>query len=172
MLALNEIESMAQKAARGAGIPLGQAEDLGRVAVYLAGTGGKVQAITRALEETQTPAHVDWGEGEVTVRSGSAALLGPIIRDAFAMGYDTAILADLSHTLLVGAFLAQSGVALRWDGRKLTRSDTSVLEPRCKPVSIPASDWAVWCAFAAKTYVPETESSRLAGAGAGLTDND
>ena len=26
--------------------------------------------------------------------------------------------------------------------------------------------------LAAKTYVPETEASRLAGAGAGLTDND
>ena len=37
MLALNEVAGMAQKAARGAGFPVGQAEDLGRIAAYLAG---------------------------------------------------------------------------------------------------------------------------------------
>jgi hypothetical protein len=31
---------------------------------------------------------------------------------------------------------------------------------------------AKWQALAAKTYVPETEQSRLGGAGAGLNDND
>ena len=32
--------------------------------------------------------------------------------------------------------------------------------------------WALLDAFAAKTYAPATEASRLKGAGAGLTDND
>ncbi|MFT7105611.1 MAG: hypothetical protein ACJAVT_000125 [Yoonia sp.] len=172
MLALNEVGGMVQKAARGAGIPLGQAEDLGRVAVYMAGADGDISAVTAALKEK--PANVDicWNSDAVTVASGHVALVGPIIRDAFAMGYDTAVLADLNHAPLVGAFLAESGVALRSDGRVLTRSDATVLGPRCKPVEIPAADWAIWGDYAAKTYVPETEASRLAGAGAGLTDND
>ena len=46
-----------------------------------------------------------------------------------------------------------------------------------KPVRPPRvfirdEDMAKWQALAAKTYVPETEQSRLGGAGAGLTDND
>jgi hypothetical protein len=172
MLALNEIGSTVQKAARGAGIPLGQSEDMGRIAIYLAATGGDVSAVTRALQEPAATVDIIWTSDAVSVPSGHAALIGAIIRDAFAMGYDTAVLADLDHAPLVGAFLAESGVALKWDGRTLTRSDTTVLEPVCKPVSIPAADWDVWAGYAANTYVPETEASRLAGAGAGLNDND
>lgn len=172
MRALNEIGSMVQKAGRGAGIPLGQAQDLGRIAIYLASTGGDVSAITRALQEPATTVDMNWSSEAVSVTSGPAALICAIIRDAFAMGYDTAVLADLDHAPLVGASLAESGVALKWEGRTLTRSDTTVLQPACKPVIIPAADWDVWEEYAAKTYVAETDASRLAGAGAGLTDND
>ncbi len=172
MLALNEIGGMAQKAARGACIPLGQAEDLGRVAIYLAATGGNVSLITRALEEPYSPLALDWGADAVTVQSGQAALVAPALRDAFAMGYDTARLADPCHAPMVGAFLAEDGVALRWEGLDLTRSDTTVLPGTCKPVVIPDADWSAWARYAANTYVPETDASRLAGAGAGLTDND
>lgn len=172
MLALNEVGGMAVKAARGAGIPLGQAEDLGRVAVYLAGTTGNVTAITHALQEQQTAPVIDWADKHIAVQSGPAALIAPVIRDAFAMGYDTAHLADLGHAPLVAAFLAEHGTALCWDGPVLTRSDTSVLTPRCAPIHIDAQDWAIWADYAANTYVPETAESRLAGAGAGLNDND
>jgi hypothetical protein len=72
----------------------------------------------------------------------------------------------------VGAFLAENGVAQNWDGLTVTLSDTTVLTAKCNPATIPQQDWSVWSACAAKTYVPETEASRLAGAGAGLTDND
>lgn len=172
MRALNEIGSMVQKAARGAGIPLGQAEDLGRIAIYLAGTGGDVSAVTRALQEPARTVDMNWSSDVVLVSSGPAALICAIIRDAFAMGYDTAVLVDLDHAPLVDASLAENGVALEWNGRTLTRSDTSVLQPACKPVIIPDADWAVWEAYAEKTYVAETEASRMTGAGAGLTDND
>jgi hypothetical protein len=170
MLALNEVGGMVQKAARGACIPLGQAEDLGRVAVYLAATGSGVTAITNALQERYAPLALDWDT--VTVLSGQAALVAPAIRDAFMMGYDSAELADITHAPLVGAFLGQSGIALRWEGLRLTRSDTTVLSAACKPVTIPPEDWAIWSNLAANTYVPETDASRLAGAGAGLNDND
>jgi len=172
MLALNEVGGMAVKAARGAGIPLGQAEDLGRIAIYLAGTSGNVSPITHALSERQQDAKVDWQEDTVTALAGSAAVIAPIIRDGFAMGYNRAELADLDHCPLVGAFLAESGIALCWDGCTLWRSDTTVIASKTKPIAIPDDDWSVWAAFAANTYVPESEESRLAGAGAGLNDND
>lgn len=172
MRALNEVAGMVQKAARGAGIPVGQAEDLGRVAAYLAATGTSVQPVTAALQETIDPVDVRWANDAIEVQQGAAALIGPIIRDAFAMGCTTAELADVTHAPLVGAFLAENGVAQKWDGATVTLSDTTVLPAKCGPVNIAAADWDIWSSLAARTYVPETEASRLAGAGAGLTDND
>lgn len=172
MRALNEVSSIVQKAARGAGFPVGQAEDLGRIAAYLAGTGGSVAPVTAALQEPVRPVDVRWQDDQVEVVEGPAALIGPIIRDAFAMGCTTTALADIAHAPLVSAFLAQSGIAQKWDGKIVTQSDTTVLKPTCKAVAIPDGDWQVWSELSAKTYVPETEASRSAGAGADLTDND
>ncbi len=44
--------------------------------------------------------------------------------------------------------------------------------PTTDGVVVDDKSWAEAAALAAKTYVPSTEASRLAGAGAGLTDND
>lgn len=172
MRALNEIAGLVQKAARGAGFPVGQAEDLGRVAVFLAGTGGSVAPVTAALLEPVSEVDVSWHDESIEVIQGPAALIGPIVCDAFAMGFSSAVLADTAHAALVGAFLAQSGVAPEWAGNTVTASDNTILKPACKPVAIPRDDWQIWQDLAAKTYVPETENSRRAGAGAGLTDND
>ncbi len=46
------------------------------------------------------------------------------------------------------------------------------IEMERKSISIPESTIQLLNTFAAKTYVPATEASRLAGAGAGLNDND
>jgi len=43
---------------------------------------------------------------------------------------------------------------------------------RTGPVDIADEIWEALSAFAHRTYVPASESSRLKGAGAGLTDND
>ncbi len=172
MWALNEVEGMVQKAARGAGIPLGQAEDLGRVAAYLAGTGGNISVVTNVLQEAQSAVEVTWQAQSVTVVAGPAALVAPIIRDAFAMGSLEATVADIAHAPLVAAFLAHDGMAQKWRGCTLTPSDTSVLRPKCNAVEINPDDWDIWTSFAARTYVPQSDASRLSGAGAGLTDND
>ncbi|SFS20324.1 Protein of unknown function [Yoonia litorea] len=172
MLSLNEVGGIVLKAGRGAGLPLGQAEDLAAVATYLLGISGKAKVITNALQEPISEPQIDWQDDRVVVQAGSASMIAPIIRDAFLMGYDSATLSDLSHVWLVGAALANDRIALQWDGLHLSRSDTEVLRPKTGPVSIPADDWDVWSALAAKTYVPESDASRLAGAGAGLTDND
>lgn len=172
MWALNEVEGLVKKAARGAGFPVGQSEDLGRIAAYLAGTGASVEPITRALCETPTKADIVWGDGIIEIRAGAAALIGPVVRDAFVMGCKEAVLADVTHAPLVAAFLAENGVAQKWEGARVTLSDTTVLKPGCMPVTIPQEDWQLWQDLAGKTYVPETQASRIAGAGAGLTDND
>lgn len=172
MWSLNEVAGLVQKAAIGAGFPLGQAEDLGRVAFYLAGIGSDLHPITGALQETMQPVDLRWDADAVTVIAGPVALVAPVVRDAFAMGHCKATLADIAHAPLVAAYLATDGVALAWDGLHVRRSDTEILPVIYKPVSVPEPDWAVWTTLAARTYVPETAESRRAGAGAGLTDND
>jgi hypothetical protein len=171
MLSLNEVQSTVLKAARGAGLPLGQAEDLARVAAYLMGIRGDAGVITRALQEPITDVQATWQDSHVTV-SGSAAMVAPVICDAFRMGSASATFAQVDHSAYIGAALAVEGVPLWWEGCTIRRGDSEVLPAKAGPVAVPQKDWDIWLALAAKTYVPESETSRRAGAGAGLTDND
>lgn len=172
MRALAEIGAMAQKAALGAGIPLGQAEDLGRVAVYLAGSGGDLGVVADALTQAPDPIDVQWGSDQITVVAGPVALIGPIVRDAFAMGVVRAIFGDMGQVPLVVAMLAQAGIAVRLTDKTIVRDGVVTPAEPVGPVPVPDALWAVFESFAAKTYVPESEASRAGGAGAGLTDND
>ncbi len=171
MLSLNEVQSTVLKAARGAGLPLGQAEDLARVASYLMGIRGEAAVITRALQEPVTEVQARWQDSHVTL-SGSAAMIAPVICDAFRMGYDSVTFAKADHSAYIGAAMAVQGVPLWWEGCTIRRGDSEVLPAKPGPVTVPAQDWDVWMGLAAKTYVPESETSRSTGAGAGLTDND
>jgi len=172
MRALNEIGAMAQKAALGAGVPLGQAEDLGRTAIHLAGTGGDLQMIVDALAEPMSQLELKWGSDHITILAGPVALAGPVIRDAFAMGASKAVLADATHVSLVVTILAQDGVEMVTSGTTLTRKGERKEETLRGPFDVPAAVWTALEALAAKTYVPESDASRISGAGAGLTDND
>lgn len=171
MLSLNEVGATALKAARGAGIPLGQAEDLAQVAAYLMGIRGDAGVITVALQEPVVAASAMWKTDHVSV-SGSAAMVAPVICDAFRMGYARATFDAWHHSAYIGAALAVAGVPLWWEGRTIRRGDSEILPVKPGPVAVPARDWDIWLALAARTYVPESEISRRAGAGAGLTDND
>ena len=172
MLSLNEVGSTVLKAGRGAGLPLGVAEDLSQIAVYLMGVNGPAACITQALTEPKITPRLTWTRDCLQIAEAGSAISAVVIRDAFAMGYDKARLAVTSHAPLVCAALAAKGVALCWDGPLLWRSDTTVIQPRCAPVQVPQQDWQVWCDLAARTLVPQSEASRNAGAGAGLIDND
>ena len=171
MLSVNEVASTALKAARGAGLPQGQAEDLARVAAYLVGIRGDVAVITAALQEPMRAVQATWDGNHLTI-SGSAAMIAPVICDAFRMGSARVTFADLRHSPYIAAALAADGVPLWYEGRSIRRGDSEVLPVKPGPVAVPQADWDIWLALAAKTYVPDSAASRLAGAGAGLTDND
>ena len=171
MRALSEIGAMVHKAALGAGLPLGQAEDLGRVAIYLAGTGGDVDVISAALKDHTAP-QVVWEDQKLRVTAGAPGLVAPIIVDAFAMGITRAELAGATQAGLVRAFLAAAGYDVIIDGKAVSLNAKMPPDTPVGPVAIAESIWTGWAAFAAKTYVPASAASRLAGAGAGLTDTD
>jgi len=162
---------MATRAARGAGYPIGQAEDLGATAAYLAGIRADVAPITQALQEDPTPLAVTWEGKTAIITAGATIFTAPMACDAVAMGGEVT-LADISQAPLISAMLCTRGLTPWWEGTLLREGDCEILPVKPGPVDIPDADWQIWKALAARTYVPESAASRAAGAGAGLTDND
>ena len=154
----NEIEALVLKAARGGGLSLGLAEDLAMATAFLdldqlticpCHKGGAATAIPTAFDLVAA------GDGPQTVVAERATV------DAYV--------ASVEH---------HTGQTLVWDATS-TGAVFRRFEPS-KPVArtikgrrvIPAALTDHLPDMAAKTLVPETESSRIGGAGAGLTDND
>ena len=82
------------------------------------------------------------------------------------------VLRELSLCDVIEAMALYRGVSatVHAGGVLLTAEERPVPVPsRC---DVDPMDWQVLGKYAALTYVPETDASRLAGAGAGLTDND
>lgn len=169
----NEIAAIIRQAARGAGAPPGQAEDLARTALYLVQSGTDLDCIAAALRDPLDPVDVQWDHDCIKVRSGPAMMTAPIVRDAFLGGVDSARLDHPAHAPLIRAALAEAGIMVAGDDTDLARIDaTPPAGTVTGPVDIPDTLWSVFTDFAARTHVPETDASRITGAGAGLSDND
>jgi hypothetical protein len=192
-LSLNEVETLAAKAARGAGLPWGAAEDTGRSAAWLARHLGAWAEKLLALLENPLPA------------SQSPLLLaGPLADGALATAERVAAPIWVAPLFLLGPGRC-SAVALR----------LSAAEIRCNPgenpsasrheaalISLPPGEVSVHRssarlaplahalparfrrsavglpalarleALAALTCVPASDESRRRGAGAGLLDDE
>jgi hypothetical protein len=210
---LNEIETLSRKAARGAGLSWGLAEEAGKAARWLTAAGlpgPQVLAdlLTRndgADYETLCPMEADEGQwvarggtlcplisgavlcdnaqrlttGDLTLgRTAAPMLLLPYL-DAAARQYDTALTVQWNGTSITLGNMAQTtGDSLDAPmAEQITISPRPAVDP-AKPLGnqnrgdMPTEVAQRLTAFAGRTYAPETEESRLSGAGAGLTDND
>ncbi|MGJ7043627.1 hypothetical protein J2Y63_006913 [Shinella sp. BE166] len=189
LLSYNEVQSLARKAASGAGLPHGVAEEIGHAAVWLSARG--VDAIRIVVD-----ALGDDAQGRQAVLRDQAAI------DALCCGETAQVLpADHAHGLLLiglaGAAAMDTGLNLavqqgNGDVAPLARvSDVGGLLPTMKtlrvmpddaappacsgtprPTATDAGAYAAALALAARTYVPASDLSRAQGAGAGTTDND
>ena len=157
----SEFEATIRKAARGADWPAALAEDLSRAAGALAATGGAgaelgltmvAEDLRDMLAATITAFEMSLGGVPATVTGASADLLA-------------------ACTLSLGA---EHGVGfdVRADGDHATICAASVKPIEIVEIFIAPEVWSRLLALAHKSYVPASEASRLAGAGAGLTDND
>lgn len=162
---------MAARAARGAGYPIGQAEDLGNTALYLAGVRADITPVTSALLEDLIPPQVTWAGNDAVITAGSTITTAPIASDVIAMGGQVTI-PEIRQAPLISAMLCTRGLTPWWEGNVLRLGDCEILPVKPGPIDVADADWAIWCDLAAKTYVPDSAASRAAGAGAGLTDND
>ena len=212
---LNEIEATCKRAARGAGLPWGLAEEAGKAARWLTARGlPGAEELAEVLARNDGKSYGDLAPVSADgVWRAPAGRLCPIVTGAalcdraaeIAAGTEIE-LGTVAHPLLLAAYaaaaakLTHTAIELSWDGAAIvltpdglstdgdpaaltTRSADSV---RCRraenaaeasPTGTPghtvdAETWSRLSAFAHRTFAPATEASRLAGAGAGLTDND
>lgn len=146
MRSANEISGLVLKAARGAGMALGCAEELAHAAPSLA-RDGVFDMIVDLLEGPFEPPVLKEG----ALIGGHPVLAIAAWIDLRAAGRDP----TLEHS--VSPFLINA-----------MRSEAFPVGPH----DVSEQTWERLQAYAERTFVPETDASRLAGAGAGLTDND
>jgi hypothetical protein len=211
----NEIEAMGKRAARGAGLPWGLAEEAGKAARWLSSRGlpgpeelaeiltrndGKnydelapvsVDGVWRAPSGRLCPlvsgaalsdraAEIAAGREIQFGPTGQPLLLAPYVA---GVAKQTGTAVELSWAGVVITFTPES-VSIEGEPAALAarsadsiccrRTERAVVEAVQRPPGrvVDAETWSRLNAFAQRTFAPATEASRLAGAGASLTDND
>jgi len=214
---LNEIESLARKAARGAGLSWGLAEEAGKATRWLTAAGlPGPQALANLLTRNDGAEYdvlcpVEAREAHWSAKGGTLCPLiaGAALSDraeTLAAG-DEMTLGQTASPMLLLPYLAAAarltgrGLRVSWgeltvtldaDMRVQPANANSLHAPLADSVRIECTDTRLpdmapptkgrgqmppdvqnrLNTFAQRTYAPATEASRLAGAGAGLTDND
>ena len=213
---LGEIEAMAKRAARGAGLAWGMAEEAGKATRWLAARdlpGPEALAAMLAAVDGLPNAELaprctgrDWqaaGQAICPLSAGAALsdrtaalgweaplTLGPMICPVLMLPAVAAAAAEAGEALCLswtGAALTVAAGGCRTETGTEALTDTApcqVSVARAEAGALPTSDgpairpevadavWAELTLLAARTYAPATDASRLAGAGAGLNDND
>ncbi|WP_300435971.1 hypothetical protein [uncultured Mameliella sp.] len=168
----NEIAALAQKAARGAGFPPQQAQVFGAATVQFLAGGGEAQALLDALAD---PADSPILRLPLLVEDIQRAvgLAGPQITLTLQPG-DEALAP--AYARLAAVPITRTEVGQSEDGLPQLCLETDPNRDRAAPLpprieaSAPLVDHL--SILAARTYVPASDSSRSAGAGAGDIDND
>ena len=165
----NELQMMVLKACRGIGIPVAQAKDVARA---VAASPESLEALLLHLAQPLQEVNFDFSKG---LKIKKICLLRDFSTCVDAIQSETVnviIKSQLSDPLLV-AMAALHGINVAASGADLvlTKGSAKTLSFSTRS-NVDLNNWTVLCNYAALTYVPETEASRLGGAGAGLTDND
>lgn len=191
-LSLNEVETLSTKAARGCGFSWGLAEDIGRAARRIAVEDENWALALLSLVETApsfaapSPARIArWHNGEADI-AGEKSLCP--IRTAALLLDDPPDARVMPMTVLgvglpvwLDAMLQGSNLRVAYPAAPATlKADIIIIERRREirqPVrsrrgAIDEPTLAALNAFASKTYVPESEGSRIRGAGGGRVDDE
>lgn len=158
----NEVMTLAAKAARGAGAPPAQAAQFGRAALrHLSADRGE-RVLLQALEAlpegpiiTLPRYFVEFAEQAVEGRAQ-----GMLPAQELALSYAEAQSYSCEITLVSEKLTVQADLTKPAD------------RPVLKRIVLSGTFCNQLESLAAKLLVPESDASRLSGAGAGLTDND
>lgn len=196
----NEIEGLALKAARGAGYSWGMAEDVALATRWLAAHDfDAIDALDRLLADTTmepgsllctigagtevADGNIDELPFPVFYVSVPLMLIPFVARFACDVGRGieltwhnakVVIVPEGPHAVRVAAEGALDAGLVNPVMVGLADEDGAVEGRRARPGGrkVDAAAWARLEAIGARTYVPASDQSRIAGAGAGLSDND
>ena len=160
----NEVMVLAGKAARGAGAPPAQASEFGRAVVHHICAGRDMRHVSEALDALPKGPIMDFPVAFTRVlETGGASPRGQVEASAWlplAQSYADA-LPFAARVTVIGEVLDIIA---------------DVQQPAAKVslgrLTLPDTLFDKMNALAARILVPESDASRRAGAGAGLTDND
>ena len=183
---LNEVTSTARKAAKGVGYTWGHADDAGRATAWLWGHGiDGITALSQLLKNTEPstcPIRIGtrFCDAPPSTAITFPEVQSPILLLSFAAELAKIIEADVALTIGEIPYSASvKGMFGQTEGHPVRAKVTLALAPATGPHlalvsrrTAPTAAWEALNVFAHKTYAPATEASRLAGAGAGVTDND
>ncbi len=189
---LGEARALGVKAARGAGLPWGLAEEVGFALDWLQSAGAPgIEALAALLDAREdkpfdpatSPFHLGTAlaDGARTVPIGTFAMEQPLLLIPFlAMAkYDQPVKLQWDD---VSVALSESGIERDDLSQKLFKEKAVCSLQDISASVMPVSEIRVpdtareamqrLAHHAQKTYAPATEQSRLSGAGAGTSDND
>lgn len=198
---LNETQSLVKAAARGAGLSWGEALDYASAMRWMGGHGINAWSLCADhLEDVAAGALVApnaFAQSLCVEGALCPVRCGLMLSDhRFAVQETGVTIRDLAYPVLILPFLALSGQGMRLSGTEFSVTVTregwdgslpphgpvnaqvqpatvqNVRSARQTRVPLSDADCHRLLALAAKTYAPATEASRLAGAGAGLSDTD
>ncbi len=186
---LGEVEALCRKAARGAGFSWGMADEAGKTARWLCQHGlPGTAALAGYLDTVKTPLGPDDPNLQDWSTNGTLCPLicGALLSD---MGPDAAVryLHKLAWPILIMPHIENRRATILDDVSRsldplLQLANLVLLEParntarrpseKTTRAMITTQDLATLTRLAARTYAPETDASKLSGAGAGLKDED
>lgn len=164
----NEVEMTIQKACRGAGLDIGQAQGVAKIIACQA-TPDVLRAMLQDFAAPVPPLKISMSPLVCGNPWISRDFLG--LADAALSGHEVTIM-GCSVTPYVNALARGCGVNVTGQASGFTMARTTRQPLAAKRADIYPSLWDEILGWAAKTYVPESAESRISGAGAGLNDND
>lgn len=180
-MSVAELQALLLKAGIGDGLPLGHAQDLSALAPLLMSDPELLGMATAALDGQHVRQAVDGTDEHAVVARTQVLMAAPLVVDRLVCGARRIVLHEIDWPLLIWPYLAHAqtvyGLRLQLveggEGAVIAQvAERSGLDPFGPVQPVPVAVLERLSALAAKTYVPASEASRAAGAGAGLTDND
>lgn len=179
-LSLNEVAAMAKKATRGTGFSWGHSEDAGRAIKWLCEHGSDGCGIlTNYLTDLDSGAILTGAPSPAWVASNG--MLCPILTGSALSDQAGALLGQTVTLKQVAAPCLIAPAVAHVASVTITQNDDVIVTftgPPNAPQTLatranttPAA-WDTLQLFAARTYAPATEESRLRGAGSGTSDSD
>ena len=168
----NEIFATVVKAGRAAGLPLAQITQFADFLSRCADDQTLSEAVALLTQPTALP-QVSVADDQVTIAEAHPLRDLPTAQDALAAGVPMVILRDCLWAGTANLYAEHLGLNAEVRGTDIHLTKSPPPKPRPpQRAHISNNLWNALNRLAAETYVPDTEQSRLNGAGAGLSDND